>query len=1139
MTVGVLLAGLWGVAAGWAAEPTPEQQRLRLKAREVNQELGKLYQEGNYKEAGKRAEELLRICEAAYPRDQYPQGHSDLSGSLNNLGFLLFKQGEYDKALPYLQRALEMEQELHPKARFPKGHLDLAFCLDNLGQLLEAQGEYGKALAYSQRALEMREALYPKEQFPKGHPDLATSLSCLGSLLQAQREYVQALSHYQRALEMREALYPKEQFPKGHPDLATSLSSLGTLLWDQGEYAKALPYDQRALEMNEALYSKDKFPQGHPHLATSLNNLGSVLQNQGELAKALPYFQRALEMREMLYPRDRYPQGHPDLANSLHGLGLTLEMQGELSKALPYSQRALEMNETLYPRDKYPAGHRDLVLCLHCRVALLTKQGELAKALPFCLRALEMNEALYPKERYPRGHPHLATSLNNLAMVLTRQGELSRALPYSQRALEMTETLYPRGRFPKGHPRLAFCLSSLGSLLEDQGEYPRALSYNQSAVEMYERLYPKGHPELSRSLAQLGGVLYWQGEHARALPFLQRALEMEQELIATFLSSASEAESLNRLAELPFTRDGYLSVSRHLPQAQEAVYGSLWLYKAALTHVLETRRQALLLSADPACRDLSQQLTQTRRELARMLLAPPDRFPDQARRTQRLTDRKEELERQLASQLPAFAELQARNRLTPRDLMSRLPEGTVLVDLVRYFHLERDPKKPGLAGETWTASYLAFVLAKGQPLRRVDLGPAEPIEQALLAWRQEIMAWRPGHSADAGRLHATALRKLLWEPIARCFPPGTETVMLAPDGPLAFLPWSALPGPQPGTVLLEQYALAVVPSARFILERLLGKPGTAKPAEGLLLAVGGVRYDEDPKAVATRKDELPPLRAAERGDQRLHWPELPGSSRELDQVLALKGKRAGRQRRDTEASVDQLLLDLPEARWAHLATHAFFADARFRTVLQLDEREMKKGYRGERVGLAARNPLVLSGLVLAGANRKLQAGQDDGILTAEAIAGLALDRLELAVLSACDTGLGDTGDFRNRRGEMVFGRAGGEGVFGLQRAFHVAGARNVVASLWKVNDQATAALMALFYHKLWQEQQTPLQALCQAQLHVYRHPEAIPVLAGKRGPDFDREVKRPTEPKPQPQAKPGDRAAVPLWAGFVLSGLGR
>jgi CHAT domain-containing protein len=134
----------------------------------------------------------------------------------------------------------------------------------------------------------------------------------------------------------------------------------------------------------------------------------------------------------------------------------------------------------------------------------------------------------------------------------------------------------------------------------------------------------------------------------------------------------------------------------------------------------------------------------------------------------------------------------------------------------------------------------------------------------------------------------------------------------------------------------------------------------------------------------------------------------------------------------------------------------------------------------------------------------------------EAPAGLDLRGLELAVLSACETGLGEA--------------AGGEGVFGLQRAFHLGGCRNVLASLWKVDDDATAALMAVFYHQLWQEGRPPLEALRRAQLALYRHPRAVPALARGRGPDFEQTVRR--------VAQPAARAAVKDRAAFVLSGPG-
>ncbi len=106
--------------------------------------------------------------------------------------------------------------------------------------------------------------------------------------------------------------------------------------------------------------------------------------------------------------------------------------------------------------------------------------------------------------------------------------------------------------------------------------------------------------------------------------------------------------------------------------------------------------------------------------------------------------------------------------------------------------------------------------------------------------------------------------------------------------------------------------------------------------------------------------------------------------------------------------------------------------------------------------------------MLAGANRKETANPetwapDGGILLGEDIVGLNLHKMELVVLSACETGLGDV--------------AGSEGVYGLARAFHIAGCRNVVASLWNVNDAATAALMAQFYHELWVNKKQPSAAL--------------------------------------------------------------
>jgi CHAT domain-containing protein len=111
--------------------------------------------------------------------------------------------------------------------------------------------------------------------------------------------------------------------------------------------------------------------------------------------------------------------------------------------------------------------------------------------------------------------------------------------------------------------------------------------------------------------------------------------------------------------------------------------------------------------------------------------------------------------------------------------------------------------------------------------------------------------------------------------------------------------------------------------------------------------------------------------------------------------------------------------------------------------------------------------------------------------------------------------------------------AGGEGVIGLQGAFHLAGCKNGVASLCQVDDEVTAALMGLFYHHLWTLKRRPLEALRQAQQALYQHPERIPQLARARGPDFAKVARLPATP---PAA---GRAPARLWAGFILSGAGR
>jgi CHAT domain-containing protein len=483
-------------------------------------------------------------------------------------------------------------------------------------------------------------------------------------------------------------------------------------------------------------------------------------------------------------------------------------------------------------------------------------------------------------------------------------------------------------------------------------------------------------------------------------------------------------------------------------------------------------------------------LLEARRGLARLLLEPGIDLAVRDKALARLSDRKEQLERELAKLLPEVERGKDLDRLGPGDLAAALPRGSAFVDLVRYTHFGK--------GKQPTARYLAFVVRPDQTIRRVELKAARLIDDAVRGWREAIERVKDT-PADAAHV-----ARLVWEPIARELPPGTKALYIAAEGALARVPWLALPGKAAGSVLLENMAIAVVPHGPYLLEQLRYSPEHREGAESIL-ALGSVDYGP-----RTSTGYAP----------------LPGTTAELRQLTALAGKRTVLTLQGTRASWDELKEALPKARYAHLATHGFFDEKALQEERKQQERQRKEwefraGEITARVGLGAHSPLVFTGLALAGANDP----KANGLVTGEALIELSLENLRLCVLSACQTGLGD------------FGPLSGETAQGLPRAFHLAGCPNVVASLWKVNDKATAALMAKFYDGLWRQGKTPLEALRQAQLTIYRHPERIADLADRGRPKFNDTVRLPADVRPGAAGRA--RTPTRLWAAFVLSGVGR
>jgi CHAT domain-containing protein len=382
----------------------------------------------------------------------------------------------------------------------------------------------------------------------------------------------------------------------------------------------------------------------------------------------------------------------------------------------------------------------------------------------------------------------------------------------------------------------------------------------------------------------------------------------------------------------------------------------------------------------------------------------------------------------------------------------------------------------------------------------VELGPIEPIEAAVERWRQALgvveapsrgVRIDPRPESDP-HARGVDLRRLIFDPLLTQLA-GVERIVVALDDVLHLVPLDALPangvddlGHGPAEPLLGDLLHVEL---RLGLFELLQEDEPVQGG-GSLVVFGDVDYgregdgpSDDPSGPASRAVERAGiLRGSvwEAGFGRLSGTGV--EARGIESILrgSAANATAIELRTGAAASRANLLELAPKARYLHVATHGWFAPDSIRS-------HDDPAPRDERLDLAPRtdgaerargmSPMLLCGLALSGANLpEGPTGRVPGLVTAEELATLDLAGCELAVLSACDTNVGQ--------------RRAGQGVASLQRAMHMAGARSVITSLWKVPDEATTELMLEFYRRLWVEKQSKAEALWEAKSTIRRARDA-------------------------------------------------
>jgi len=1062
------------------------------------------------------AQPLLRES-AQIIREQVGPKHFEYAQALTELGQCEFALNRYQDAERSLREALTIRENLP--------HTDpwqTAWNRNELGRVLLETGRYEAAADAFEQVIASKERDNPQAS------DLAAVYVNLIQTFLRNKDEKNAQLWLTKFHASRQRAWGRDA-PRYAEDLMTLASALMT---SQGGYffGVVTPEEAAIIEplLRQAVLIRGKaFSTSSWRYAESLQRQANLEICRGRPDAAIPPL---LEARRIATAAEE--------ANALlipliaSDLALAYEQKGDFARALP---ARLDANAGFLEvaGDDSPLLANSLTLTAD----LYAMMGDLDRAEDCIRRAATTFAAV--------GHQRATGCYAQLAEFYLQAGDLDRAEQYlhfanrlvpsqgtSLLADPLTVTSFARLYFARGDNETVVKLAEhalqnlpdesqqvkpqivlrelLGRALLRLGDDSRAEKILDEVLSLRQERFGPDHIGNLVTLLALSELHARRGDDTQTVRFARHAVALAESHLDRISSVLSERQQLLVRAKVRRAIDHYFALgSRGLVDPNE-LYGLALRWKGGV-FVRQRNVHRALNQADPTLKHAADELATVNRQLASMTFQSPEDASSQwLDRLKELTERKEALEGKLAGLHAALPSERGQGSQMVGNLQKQLPPRTVLVDYLRF-------DMPGVSTDQAAESrFLAFVVTAGQHVQVIDLGKAEPMEADIRQWRRAVSQ----SDARQFRLVGQRLRAALWSPLQQHLHDG-DTILISPDGDLAQLPFAALPGSDPNSLLLENHRIAVVP----VPQMLLDLPGTdARPASATsnVLLVGDINFDSSSsREGAQRSAPGSPSAARSVGGSRTVWPSLPGTKAEIESIRLTLSQQARavdvQLLTKTEATEAAIRARIPKVQWLHLATHGFFAqaDESARGTARSVTRSLELSLVG-RESVPGFHPGLLSGLVMAGANRGEltdddEMAGDDGILTAIEVAELDLRSVDVTVLSACETGLGEVNT--------------GEGVLGLQRALQIAGSRTVVASLWKVDDRATQKLMEEFYRNIWERKLGKLDALRKAQLDMLQTYDAE--TGQFRG---DRRL------RPSSKAESFLIAPPVLWAAFVLSG---
>ena len=968
--------------------------------------------------------EKIHLQALAMRKKLLGEEHWNVAASLNNLAALYDSQGRFTEAEDYYTQAFE----LCKKCLGNDEHPHIAMILNNLGGISENLGRYADAERIHLQALEIRKSLFGKE-----HLEVAQSLNNLGNVYLLQGLYLKAEEVYQQAYNIRKLFLDPE-----HPDIIQVLHNYAVLYTYQGRYQTAESICLRTLFSIEKIHGKN-----HPNYADNLNHLALVYQKQGNYSQAEQKYLTALAIRKNIFGEE-----HHDIVKSFNRIAEIYRLQGRYSQAEAIYKENYQLAKRLLGE-----MHPDVAGILNSLAVLYDAQFKYAEA-----EKLFTEVFLIIRSQFGNNHPQVATTLNNLATVYGSLERFPEAEELHLQVLEIRKNI-----FGEEHPDITNSYNNLAEIYLAQGKYAEAEKYYNLALSLRKQLLGESHPDVAFSLNNLSTLYAAIKRYEDALSYRIQASHIHDKLISNVFAFSSENDRLAFIDRIRGSFDLFLSlIYQYLPNSQQAInsaFDFILKRKGLSATSLTAQNQAFYNGKYPHLTEKFHQLRELSNQIIHLTISANQtrNLANYQNNLNQLQTQYDNLQKQIATQVP---EIQLSEQIPNRQVVaSALPVNSVLIEFVQIdvFDFQAIRAKREIQWQPFR--YLAFILPAGKPdaVEIIDLGGVEKIDELIGAFRtraSDVNSQTLGFNTSVkpklrikqyNSTDSIQLSKLVLAPILEKLGNDCQKLIFAADGNLNSVPLQILPIDETGKrLLMDKFTVSYLGvgrdifRSRAVIADIADKPIVIADPDFDLAVPNHTEQQKQPFT----KEFIDTFDS--QNLQRTISTKLLGETvaKKLEDAQLYTGKQA-LETYLTNGKCPKIML---------IATHGLFLP---------DTKQVS-------------NPMMRSALALAGAKTWLSGGilpenAGKGIVFAQDIANLDLRANELTVLSACNTA----------RGDIKIG----EGVFGLRRAFAVAGTKSLVMSLWEVPDRTSALLMERFFDN-YQTGMNAVEALQNAQNYI-------------------------------------------------------